>query len=139
MKKRINYLFLLVMRVSNIDSISLLGSFLSQTGMIKEEKILHIQKRYSSCVKFYNFLKCNKLAPLQVKLKVLKACVVNSLLYNCETFGDGYPKELENLYYNLIKATLQVRKSTPNAFILIKTGFLPFSTNYLWLTAELIQ
>ena len=86
---------------------------------------LHIKKRYSSCIKFYNFLRSNKLAPLHVKLKVLKACVINSLLYNCETSGDWCPKDLDNIYYNLIKATLQVRSSTPNAFVLIETGFLP--------------
>ena len=104
-----------------------LGSHLTQTGNIKDDMKLHIKKRYSSCIKFYNFLRSNKLAPLHVKLKVLKACFINSLLYNCETFGNWCPKDLENIYYNLIKATLQVRSSTPNAFVLIETGFLPLN------------
>ena len=118
--------------IDNCDSIPLLGSDLTQTGNIKDDMKLHIKKRYSSCIKFYNFLCSNKLAPLEVKLEILKPCVINSLLYNYETFSDWCPKDLENIYYNLIKATLQVRSSTPNAFDLIETGFLPLmAINYI--------
>ena len=84
----------------------------------------HITKRYKACIKFYIFLNSNKLAPLLVKLKVLKACVVSSLLHNCETFG-GCPKEIEKLYYKMIKATLDVRPSTLNNTVLIESGLLP--------------
>ena len=50
---------------------------------------------------------------------------MNSLLYNCETFGDYHSVDLERIYHNLIKATLQVRNSTPNEIVLIETGLLP--------------
>ena len=59
-----------------------------------------------------------------MKLKVLKACVVSSLLHNCETFG-GCPKEIEQLYYKTIKAALDVRPSTLNNTVLIESGLLP--------------
>ena len=54
-----------------------------------------------------------------MKLKVLKACVVSGPLHNCETFG-GCPKEIEKLYYKMIKAALDVRPST----VLIESGLL---------------
>ena len=67
----------------------------------------------------------NRRAPLSVKLKVLKACVVQSLLHNCETYSYQLPKDLENQYFKLIKSTLGVRQSTPNLIVLIETGLLP--------------
>ena len=111
--------------VENVTHLTLLGSHLAQTGNIKDDLQLHFTKRYSSCIKYFNFLKSNKLAPLYIKIKVLKACVINSLLYNCETFGDYYPTDLEKIYFKLIKAALQVRNSTPNVLVLIETGLLP--------------
>ena len=82
-------------------------------------------KRYPSCTKFYNFLRSNKLAPLSIKIKVLESCVVSSLLHNCETFGDYYPKDLDKLYLNMIKVLLNVRPSTPNDIVLIESGLQP--------------
>ena len=60
-----------------------------------------------------------------MKLKVLKACVVQSLLHNCETFSYQLPKDLENQYFKLIKTTLGVRQSTPILIVLIESGLLP--------------
>ena len=81
-----------------------------------------ITKRYPACTKFYNFLRSNKLAPLSIKIKVLESCVVSSLLHNCETFGDYFPKDIERVYLNMIKVLLNVKSSTPNDLILIETG-----------------
>ena len=110
--------------IENKSYIELLGSHLSQSGKLKDDISLHVAKRYKACIKFYNFLKSNRLAPLVIKLKVLKACVVSSLLHNCETFG-SCPKEIEKLYFKMIKATLDVRPSTPNSIVLVESGLLP--------------
>ena len=64
--------------LNNISYITLLGSHLSSKGSLPEELKIHMQTRYVSCIKYYNFLRDNKLVPLSVKIKVLKACVVNS-------------------------------------------------------------
>ena len=85
----------------------------------------HFTKRYPSSIKYYNFLKTNQLAPLVVKLKALEACALSSLLHNCETFGNKYPKEIEKVYINMIKAALNVRPSTPNALVIIESGLKP--------------
>ena len=101
-----------------------MGIHLSQSARLNDDISRHITKRYKACIKLYNFLNSNRLAPLAVKLKVLKACVVSSLLHNCETFG-GCPKEVEKLYYKIIKAALDVRPSTLNNTVLIESGLLP--------------
>ena len=111
--------------INHVEHITLLGSHLSCSGSLVEDLNLDFCSRFRSCIKYYNFLKSNRLAPLTVKFKVLKACVVSSIFYNCETFSYKIPKDLENQYYKLIKCTLQVRQSTPNLLVLIESGLLP--------------
>ena len=62
---------------------------------------------------------------LIIKLKVLKACVINSLLYNCETFGNLIPSDLEKTYNKLLRRTLNVRSNTPALTLYVESGFLP--------------
>ena len=111
--------------ISNSNHLSLLGSHLSASGSIADDLKLHCHSRFKACIKFFNFLKANKTAPISIKLKVLKSCVVSNLLYNCETFGKNVPKELNKYYFSLMKSAIGVRKSTPNDNVLIECGFLP--------------
>ena len=111
--------------LSHVPHIILLGSHLTCTVSLKEELVFHMEKRYKSVFKFYNFIRSNKSAPLKVKLKVLRVCVVGSLLHNCETFGDSIPKDLESTYVKMLKSCLGVRVNTPNELVFIESGFLP--------------
>ena len=77
--------------LNNVSYIALLGSHLSSKGTLAEELKIHVQTRCVSC----NFLRANKLAPPSVK--------INSLLFNCETFGDMVPNELEKTYNKLLR------------------------------------
>ena len=108
--------------INNKTSITILGCKLFETGKILDDINEQIQRRFLAVSKFYNFLRANKLAPIPVKLKVLEACVLSALLYNCETFGNYIPKELNTLYYSLIKCCLGVRKCTPNKLVLLESG-----------------
>ena len=111
--------------LKHVTHLESLGSHLSASGKLSEDLKLHMEVRYKACIKYYNFLRANKLAPLQVKLKVLSACVGNSLLYNCETFGDLIPPDLEKDYTKLLRRTLNVRNNTPALTLYIESGFLP--------------
>ena len=111
--------------LKHVRHLNPLGSHLSATGKLVDDLKLHMDARYKSCIKYYNFLRANQFAPLIVKVKVLKACVVNSLLYNCETFGHCVPKELERMYTKLIRSTFNVRANTPALLLYVETGFLP--------------
>ena len=84
-----------------------------------------MKKRFPSCIKFFNFCHENKLAPLSVKLKTLQACVMHSLLFNCEAFGPTLPNKLETIYNKLIRTALQVRTNTPALILYIECGLLP--------------
>lgn len=44
---------------------------------------------------------------------------------NCQTFGLVVSKDLETIYYKLLKFVQNVRATTPKQIILIKSGFLP--------------
>ena len=108
-----------------VEHILLLGSHLTHNASLVDEAALHMKKRFSSVIKYYNFLRTNKSAPTKVKLKVLKSCVVRSLLHNCEAFGSNIPKDLEPTYLKLLKSCFNVRPSTPNFILYIESGFLP--------------
>ena len=86
---------------------------------------LHMRERYKVSLKFFNFIKANRYAPLFVKLKVLKACVMSNLLYNCETFGKNILPDLEKLYFKLIKVAVGVRTNISNDLVLIELELLP--------------
>ena len=111
--------------INNYKYLSLLGSHLYASGLISDDLKLHFESRFKSCIKFYNFLRTNKCAPLFIKLKVLKSCVISNILYNCETFGRIIPKDLEKCYCSLLKSCLGIRKNVPNDIVLIECGFLP--------------
>ena len=101
---------------------SLLGSHLSASGSLNDDLELHMTKRYVAVHKFYNFLRSDKLAPLSVKLTVLRACVTTALLHNCEAFGPKIPKNLESTYFSLVKACMGIRSSAPNMLALVESG-----------------
>lgn len=103
----------------------ILGSHLVETGLLKDDLKLHFDLRFKNCIKYFNFVRSNRLAPIAIKLKVLSACVTSTLLYNCEAFGPLLPNGLEALYFKLIKSALNVRPNTPNDIVLIESGLLP--------------
>ena len=111
--------------LENVDHLLLLGSHLSHNASLVDEGVLHMKKRYPGVIKYYNFLRSNKSAPVKVKRKVLKSCVMTSLLHNCEAFGFEIPKDLESTYMKLMKSCFNVRANTPNFILYIESGLLP--------------
>ena len=110
--------------VRHVEVVKLLGSHITESGSIDVDLSHHMKDRYLAVLKFFNFIRSNKLAPSAVKLKVLEACVTSSLLHNCETFGKHIPENLEKIYFELIKVSLGVRWNTPNQLALIESGML---------------
>ena len=108
-----------------VDHLEILGSHICGSGSLKEELVLHMQKRFGSCIKFFNFCHENKLAPVSVRMKALRACVMMSILHNCEAFGHLLPEKLETTYNKLIRTALQVRTNTPALILYIESGLLP--------------
>ena len=111
--------------LKNVEYIILLGSHLTSAASLFLESQLHMLKRYISVIKYYNFIRSNRLAPLKVKIKVLQACVMSSLLHNCEAFGNIIPSGLESTYVKMLKCCFNVRSNVPNDILYIESGFLP--------------
>ena len=87
-----------------------------------------MKKRFISVIKYHNFLRTNRSAPLKVKTKVLQSCVMSGLLHNCEAFGSQLPKHIETTYMKLLRSCFNVRSNVPNYILLIESGFLPIKS-----------
>ena len=111
--------------ISSSHDVLILGTPLSESGILKDDLKMHLDLRFKNCIKFFNFIRNNKCSPTAIKLKVLTACVTSTLLYNCETFGNDLPKAFETLYLKLIKSALNVCPNTPTELVLIESGLLP--------------
>ena len=93
---------------------------------MKNDIQIYISKtRKNIFSKFTNFCATNHSAPLAIKLKVLNACLVSTILYGCECWGSYIPKEIESLYRMAIKTALSVRSNTNNEIIYIEAGLYP--------------
>ena len=86
---------------------------------------LHFKKRFKNVIKYFNYVRANRIAPVCVKLKVLSACVASTLLYNCQAFGPHLPHGMNEMYLKMIRAALGVRNNCPNLIVLIEAGCLP--------------
>ena len=104
------------------DNLDILGGFISEN--MRDDLKCHIKNRYKNVIKYYNWLKTNKFAPLGVKVKVIVACM-SAILHSCETFGNNIPNELEKIYLQLIKGALGARSNTPDNIALIESGMVP--------------
>ena len=111
--------------ISTVNQLIILGSPLTYTGILKDDLDAHLKERFKNIIKYFNFIRSNKTAPISIKLKVLSSCVLSTILYNCETFGDMLPDGIEKLYHKLIRSAHNVRHNTPSELILIESGLLP--------------
>ena len=111
--------------LENVEHLEILGSHISSSGLVDDDLELHMKKRFSSCIKFFNFCHENRLAPVSVRLKTLRACVMSSMLYNCEAFGPNTPHKIDTTYNKLIRTALQVRNNTPALILFVESGLLP--------------
>ena len=107
------------------QSLKYLGVIISDCGSLKQDVKSYIdQKRANISIKFTNFCKVNRNAPLSVKLCVLDVCVSSALIYAAETWGKN-SKEA-NLCYKLgLPTALSIRQNTNTEIFFIETGRYP--------------
>ena len=108
-----------------------LGVIVSDDGkLVKDVKEHIISKKGSIMIKFTNFCVKNYLAPLNTKLSVIDACVVSSLCYASETWGNN-GKEVEVLYRYGLRTALGVRQSVSNEITYIESNKFPLKCRVL--------
>ena len=106
--------------------ITYLGIIINDNGNLRQDITSSLAvKRSNITIKYTNFCAKNFLAPLSIKLKVLRSCVVSSLLYSCETWSQYIPKSIEVTYRIGIKTALGIRNSCCNEVLYVESGLYP--------------
>ena len=94
-----------------------LGVYISASGSMKNDiKMVIAQRRANISIKYTNFCRANRNAPLSVKLDVLDTCISTSITYACETWGSNV-NEAELCYRSGIKVALNVRENSNNEIV----------------------
>ena len=103
-----------------------LGLLFNDNGNISSDIDEHTKQKSSNItIKLQNFLIKNKFAPLNVKMKVLNACVNSSLMYGCESWAYGSLNSISTLHRKALKLVLGIRSSIPNSITYIESGIYP--------------
>ena len=109
--------------INMIGLLAYLGYLFADKGTLNNDIKINIQNKQSNItVKYSNFCARNFCAPINIKLKVLHACVISSLCYGSETWGKHTSSQLESTYKMGIKTTLSVRFNTCDDIIYIESG-----------------
>ena len=102
-----------------------LGVIVSDTGILNVDVKSFVERKSGNVsVKFTNFCKVNKNAPLHVKLDVLDTCARASLIYACETWGNKI-SDAERCFRAGLKTALNVRQNLNNEIVHVETGRWP--------------
>ena len=88
-------------------------------------------------IKYTNFCKTNRNAPLYVKFEVLEKCVSTALTYAFETWGN-HLNSVELCYRSGLKTALNVRQNLDNEIIYIETGKCPYAFQIKKGSAEIL-
>ena len=99
-----------------------LGSIITESGNVTTDVKREIMKKENKLNQFIAFLTQNKNAPLAVKEKALDSCILSTILYNCETWGNANLSHLEKKYRKCLKYLLGVKRSTVNEFPYVELG-----------------
>ena len=76
-------------------------------------------------IKLANFMRKNSLAPINVKLKVLKSCENSVLTYSCEIWSSLPLTNIEILHRKALKISLNIKYNIPNEITYVESGFKP--------------
>ena len=77
------------------------------------------------------FLRNNTNAPPDIKIKVLEACILTSLLHNAETWAGCNIDRLEVIHRRMLKSILGVRMTTCSEFLYVELGVTSIKTRIL--------
>ena len=110
------------------DKIKYLGVFITDSGSLKHDiKVFMEDKRGEVSIKYTNFCKIHRNAPLHTKLDTLDTCMTSALTYGCETWG-RFAGEADVCYRSGLKTALHVRQNVNNEIIYIETGKWPVTS-----------
>ena len=107
--------------------IKYLGVMISDSGSLKHDIELYMDdKRSEISIKYSNFCKIHRNAPLHTKLDILDSCMLSVLTYGCETWGQ-YAGEADTCYRAGLRTALHIRQNVNNEIIHLESGKWPTS------------
>ena len=107
------------------NSVVYLGVTFSDIGSTYNDINLHASlKGKSVYIKLANFIRNNKYAPITVKMKVLRSCLLSSILYGCEAWSSSSLDRIETLYRKAIKIVFSMDMKTPNEIVYVESGLI---------------
>ena len=108
--------------------IKYLGVMISDSGSLKHDINLYMdEKRSEISIKYTNFCKIHRNAPLHTKLDTLDSCMMSALTYGCETWGQ-YACEADTCYRAGLRTALHIRQNVNNEIIHLESGKWPTSS-----------
>ena len=117
----------LILKPTNSEAY--LGSIITNSYKLIDDVNADIKNRQVNVIKFFAFLRNNRNAPVNVKLKVLNACILSSLLYNSETWSNVNINRLEILHRRMLRAILGIGSRTCNEIVYIELGITSLQTH----------
>ena len=105
-----------------------LGSVITDSLYLKDDIEAETRIRNGNIIKYYAFLRKNRYAPTYIKLMVLDACVLSSLIYNSETWSNTTIKSLEIKYRKILKTILDVKTDISNEIVYLELGKVSLQT-----------
>ena len=117
--------------MKNSDNEVYLGSVITNSNKIIHDVEADIKHRKINIVKFYAFLRSNRNAPVDVKLTVLEACVLSSILHNAETWAGSKIDQLEVVYRRMLKSILGIRMTACSEMLFVELGVYSIKTYVL--------
>lgn len=108
--------------IKNKNEFVYLGSTITDDGNASSDLKSEIKQKEKKFNKFFAFITQNRNAPLEVKEKVLESCIISTVLYNCESWGNANLENLEKKYRQALKYMLGVSRYTCNEFPYVELG-----------------
>ncbi len=102
-----------------------LGSPFTSDGSVSSAVKAHAERKMKDINKFILFVKKNNDISFLVKKRVFDACLMSSLLYDCESWFNADLSPVNKLYHWALKSLLDVRGSTCNGICYLESGCPP--------------
>ena len=110
------------LKIKHCDHYLYLGSSFTSDGNTSSAIATDAKLRMCQVMKFISYIEKNNDTPFHIKLKVMNACLMTSLLYGCESWLNGDVRPIRKLYLMCVKALLGVRSTTSTDMCLVELG-----------------
>lgn len=125
--------------IQNCESYTYLGAIFTQDGSCTTSVRQQMVSKQPQVLKFAAFVSKNCDFPFWVKLKVMDAALLTSVLYGCEAWICNSATAATTCYRSIVKTLLGVRQTTPNDLVLVELGLPSLATKVATVQKRLVN